>query len=74
MNEAERAPSPSRFCNILGICNEMAKASAAMLLAPSHRESTASRMMPDTRLSRMPAATRMAARSVGTGGGAGDGT
>ena len=74
MNDADSAPSPRRFCNTFGICSEKAKASAATVLAPSHADSTTSRRMPEIRLSRMPAPTRIAALLLADGGEVGVGS
>src|SRR5438093_1231675 len=74
MNDADSAPSPNRFCRRFGIRNAALKASAAIVsLAPRNLAFSDSRTTPSNRESRMPAATRAAARprddEPGVGGG-----
>src|SRR5919201_1727541 len=61
MNDAERTPSPKRFCRTLGIRTAALNASAATpCVAPRYRAFNASRTRPRIRDSRMPEATKNA--------------
>ena len=61
IKEAERTPSPKRFCKRLGMRKAARKASAASEL-PKKWAKTRSRISPVMRLRRIPAATRNAKR------------
>ena len=56
MNEADRTPSPSRFCRMFGIRNAALNASVARLL-PKNAAIVISRIKPATRDRAMPEAT-----------------
>src|SRR3990172_10834136 len=64
MNEADRAPSPNRFCRKFGMRNAALNASAASDTCPKYLANRRSLTSPAMRLRRMPAATSAAARDV----------
>src|SRR6516164_4650638 len=64
MNDADSAPSPNRFCRKFGILKAAANASAGSDVCPRYFATSVARTNPDSRLTRMPAATRTADRPI----------